>query len=111
MVGDTSVVTMGMSFGVVSLAGEERVAVDGLAMSIEIASQRMWLCCFFCWNMRGMPELGSPAREGRGEVVGPIGGSYLRQKDFGVAVAIGTHPSGKQRQAIGGIAAQILRAL
>jgi hypothetical protein len=63
---------------------EEHVAVDGLAMSIDRASQRMWLCCCFCWNMRGMPELGSPAREGRGEAVGPIGGSYEAHKKTSV---------------------------
>jgi len=91
-------------------AREEYITVHGFAMPIHITGQRVGLLSPLSFIGR-MPELGSPTREGRGEAVGTTGGSHLRQKGFGVAVAIGAHPSGKQRQAIGSIAAQIPGAL
>jgi hypothetical protein len=59
--------------------------------------------CFSHW----VPEVRGPAGKGIGETFGSIGTGDLRQKGFGVAIPIGARSSGEQRQAIGGIAAQI----
>ncbi len=59
---------------------------------------------FFCW---GMPEVRGPARQGISEALGTIGGGHLRQKGFGVAIAIGLRASGEQGQSIRRVPTQI----
>jgi hypothetical protein len=58
-----------------------------------------------------VPEVRGPTGKGIGEAFGSIGTGDLRQKDFGRAIPIGARSPGKERQTIGGIAAQIPRAL
>ncbi len=62
---------------------------------------------FFCW---GMPEVRGPARQGISEALCTIGGGQLRQKGFGVAIAIGLRASGEQGQSIRRVPTQIPRA-
>jgi hypothetical protein len=87
---------------------DEGLTVDRLPVSIHIAGQRKGVFALSCVLGR-MPEPGGPAREGISEAFGPIGTGDLRQIGFGIPIAIGTRPSGEQRQAIGSVAAQIPR--
>ena len=43
---------------------DERVTVDGLAMSVHIAGQRVRLCCFSCFFHWCVPEVRGPAGKG-----------------------------------------------
>jgi len=52
---------------------DERVTVDGLAMSVHIAGQRVRLCCFSCFFHWCVPEVRGPAGKGIGKAFGSIG--------------------------------------
>jgi hypothetical protein len=49
--------------------------------------------CVLGW----MKDAGGPAREGRGEVVVTISTGDLREKRFGIPIAVGSRSSGEQR--------------
>ncbi len=79
-------------------------------MSIHIAGKRIGMFGFFCFS-HWVPKVRGPPSKGIGEAFGSIGTGDLRQKGFGIAIPIGVRSPGEERQAVGGIAAQIPGAL
>jgi hypothetical protein len=72
----------------------EQVAVHRLAVPIDIASQNPLRLACFLWKM---PQMGRPMRQSVGQTLRALTMCYLRQKGFGVTIAIRLPASGQQR--------------
>ncbi len=78
-------------------------------MSVHIAGERVGVFGFFGFSHR-VPEVRGPAGKGIGEALGSISTGQLRQKSFGVAIAVGVRASAEQGQSIRRVPTQIPRA-
>src|SRR6266700_4609473 len=68
-------------------SGNTGICVDGLAVPIDVAGQSTLR---FGGVVERMPELCRPLGQGIGQSLCPTSMGHLRQKGFGVAIAIGS---------------------
>src|SRR6266567_4121140 len=81
----------------------QRIGMDGLAVSINIEDMNWVLSSLWPW----FPQRSGPACERFSqERIGSNGGQ-LRQKSFGMAVAVGPMPTSEQCQSLATVAPQI----
>ena len=71
---------------------DEHVTVDSEAQAIHIAGKRVGVFGF-SWVLGRMKDAGGPAREGICQAFGARSLGHLRQKGFGIPIAIGVRPS------------------